>query len=107
MGRSTTNMLDEPVGTTLVRLAGPMFLGIGAVILFGVVDTFWVSQLGNAELAAMSYTLPITGVVTSVGIALGIGTASATARAIGDVKDPINVSTLSGRPEVGAPEQSP
>ena len=60
-----------------------MVIGIASVILFNVVDTFWVGQLGDAELAAMSYTFPIVSVIMSLTMGLGIGTTSVVARAIG------------------------
>jgi len=88
MGKPSPNLLTDPVAATLLRLAAPMVLGIGAVLLFGVVDTFWVAQLGDAQLAAMSYTFPVTAIVMNIGMALGLGTTAATARAIGTGDQP-------------------
>ena len=39
-------LLNDPVGSTLIRMAAPMVLGVAAIILFNVVDTFFVGQLG-------------------------------------------------------------
>ena len=83
MAAPAADLLEDPVDKTLIRLAGPMFVGIGAMMLFGVVDAYWVAQLGNIELAAMSYTFPVTAAVMNVGVALGVGSTSAAARAIG------------------------
>ncbi|WP_428263503.1 MATE family efflux transporter [Haliangium sp.] len=80
---SRPNLLHGPVGPTLLRLAGPMVLGISAIILFNVVDTFYVGQLGAEPLAAMSFTFPVTFLVMSITMGLGIGTTSVIARAIG------------------------
>jgi putative MATE family efflux protein len=76
-------LLDGPVGPTVLRLAAPMLVGILAIVLFNVVDTFWVGQLGAHELAAMSYTFPVVMVVMSLAMGVGIGTTAVVARAIG------------------------
>lgn len=61
-----------------------MALGIGAVILFGVVDTVYVGQLGPEPLAAMSFTFPIVFTVMSLSMGMGIGVMSVISRAIGE-----------------------
>ena len=77
------DLLHDPVGPTLLGLAGPMVLGIASIILFNVVDTFYVGQLGTRELAAMSFTFPVTFLVLSVSMGMGVGTTSMIGRAIG------------------------
>lgn len=80
---NSRRLLEAPVGATLLRLAAPMVAGIASVILFNVVDTFWVGQLGARELAAMAFTFPVAFVVASLAMGLGIGTTAAISRAIG------------------------
>lgn len=77
-------MLGSPVGQTLIRLALPMAIGIAAIMLFTIVDTFFVGQLGAKPLAAMSFCFPVTFVVLSITMGIGIGTTSVIARAIGE-----------------------
>ena len=60
-----------------------MLIGIAAIVLFNVVDTFGVGQLGAAELAAMSFTFPVVMVVFSVSMGIGIGATAVIARALG------------------------
>jgi putative MATE family efflux protein len=81
--RRRTLLTDGPVGRTLIELAGPMLIGIAAIFLFNIVDTFWVGQLGARDLAAMSFTFPVTMVVTSLSMGVGIGTTAVIARALG------------------------
>lgn len=76
-------MLKGPIGPTLLQLAAPMVMGIAAIILFNVVDTFYVGQLGATQLAAMSYTFPVGLILMSISMGLSIGTTSTIARAIG------------------------
>ena len=49
-----------------------MVLGIGAIILFNVVDTIFVGRLGADALAAMSFTFPVTSIVMSLAQGLGM-----------------------------------
>jgi putative MATE family efflux protein len=78
------NLLEDPVGRTLLRLAGPLVVGLAAVILFNVVDTFWVGRLGARELAAMSFTFPVVFLLMSMAIGLGVGVTSVVSRVIGE-----------------------
>lgn len=84
MPRSGPNLLSDPIGPTVIRLALPTLFGLAAIILFGVVDTYWVAQLGDAPLAAMGYVFPVTAVIISVSIGVGIGTTSAISRTLGN-----------------------
>ena len=68
---------------TLIRLAAPMAAGIVAIMFFNIVDTFWVGRLGPDPLAAMSFTFPITFVLKSVTIGLGIGITATISRVLG------------------------
>ena len=87
------NLLEDPVGKTLVKMSAPTVLGILFIILFNVVDTFYVGQLGKRELAAMSFTFPVTFVVISAAIGLSMGSTTAIARAFGS-GDKERVATL-------------
>ncbi|WP_237064476.1 MULTISPECIES: MATE family efflux transporter [Microbulbifer] len=77
------SLLEGPVAGHLQRLALPMVWGILATMSFNVVDTYFVAQLGNAQLAAMSFTFPVVMVINAFAIGLGAGTSSAVARAYG------------------------
>ncbi len=67
----------------ITGLAGPMALGMLAMMIFNLVDTWFVSRLGTAALAAMSLTFPVVMVVGSIALGLGIGTTSVISRAVG------------------------
>lgn len=76
-------LTDGSVGRHLYEMTMPMVWGLLATMSFNVVDTFFVAQLGDKELAAMGFTFPVVMVLTSIAIGLGAGTSSAVARAIG------------------------
>ena len=54
----------------------PMILGMVMMMSFGLIDTFFVSLLGTEQLAAISFTFPVTFTVISLNIGLGIGTSA-------------------------------
>ena len=81
---STTATLTEgDVRAHLVHLTVPMIWGILAMMSLNVVDTWFVAQLGDDELAAMSFTFPVVMTLVSAGIGLMAGTSSVIARVVG------------------------
>ena len=77
-------LTEGPVGRHLITLTIPMIWGLLAIMTFNVADTYFVGQLGAAELAAMSFTFPVVFALISIAIGLGAGTSSVLARAIGE-----------------------
>lgn len=80
---SPVNLLEDPIGPTLKRMTVPMIYGMILLMTFGLVDTFFVSLLGTDELAAISFTFPVTFTVISLNIGLGIGTSAVIGRYLG------------------------
>ncbi len=65
-------------------MAGPMVVGILAIIGFNLADTFFVGQIDENSLAAMTYTFPVVMFYGSLALGLGVGASSLVARAIGE-----------------------
>ena len=79
----TAKLTQGQVRPTLTRLAVPMLGGIFSVIAFNLADTYFVAKLGTQELAAMSFTFPVTMVFIGVSFALGTGTTAVISQTIG------------------------
>ncbi len=77
-------LTEGPIGSTLVRLAVPTAVGIAALMLFQLVDTFYVGMLGSSSLAAMGFALPVTLFVMHVAMGIGVGATAVISRAIGE-----------------------
>ena len=60
-----------------------MIVGMVVLMTFGLVDTFFIGMLGTQELAAISFTFPVTFTVISLNIGLGIGTSAVIAKLLG------------------------
>lgn len=83
MSNGKARLTQGPVGRHLVDLTLPMLLGITTMMAQGLIDTWFIGQVGDRELAAFSFGFPILMIVTSVAIGLGAGTSSVVARAVG------------------------
>ena len=77
-------MTEVPVGPSLIRLAVPMIFGLVSIMLFNLVDTFYISLIGVQELVAISFTFPVTFTLMSFSFGIGIGAAAVISRAIGE-----------------------
>lgn len=67
------DLLKGEIRPTLVSMTLPMIIGMIMLMTFSIVDTFFVSLIGTNELAAISFTFPVTFTVISLNIGLGIG----------------------------------
>jgi putative MATE family efflux protein len=77
------DLLNSPIPQTLWKMTLPMIIGMIMLMTFGLVDTFFIGMLGTEELAAISFTFPVTFTVISLNIGLGIGTSAVIARCVG------------------------
>ncbi|XOV86673.1 MAG: MATE family efflux transporter [Pseudomonadota bacterium] len=76
-------LVEGPVATGLVRLTTPMILGISSNLLAGLLEAFYLGQVGTLALAAYSFTFPVTGALMSLALGTSIGLSSVLARAVG------------------------
>jgi putative MATE family efflux protein len=79
-----TDLTSGSVSRHLRVQATPMAIGLVAIISFDVVDLFFVSRLGDAPLAAISFTFPVIWFLGSVAIGYEAGAASCVSRAAGE-----------------------
>lgn len=77
------DMTQGDIRQTLTGMTVPVLFGMITLMSFNLVDTFFISMLGTHELAAVSFTFPITFTVISLAIGLGIGTSAVIAKAHG------------------------
>jgi putative MATE family efflux protein len=87
MSTSRVDLKTGNIRDHLVRLTLPMIWGIAAIISFQLVDTYYVSLLGTRELAAMTFTFPVTFFVFSIIMGFGIAMSSVVSRLIGEGRE--------------------
>ncbi|MGB3753821.1 MAG: MATE family efflux transporter [Parerythrobacter sp.] len=67
----------------LVGQTAPMVVGVAAIMSIGLVDSYFIGQLGSDELAAISFIFPVSVALASLGVGVMVGINSVVARAIG------------------------
>ena len=84
MDPRTRQLLQDPIAPTLLRLGAPNVLVMLAQAAVGLIETYFVGQLGTDALAGRALVFPLVMLMqmTSAG-AMGGGIASAIARALG------------------------
>lgn len=60
-----------------------MLYAVVAIMGLGLVDSYFISFLGTQQLAAIGFIVPIAGMITSVGLGLGMAISSLTSKLIG------------------------
>lgn len=77
------SLINDEIKPTLVAMTLPMLVGMLTLMTFNLVDTFFISMLGTEQLAAISFTFPVSFTLISLAIGLSIGTSAVIARALG------------------------
>jgi len=76
-------LTSGPVSSAILSMMAPMVIGLIVIITNSLVDAYFVSQLGSAPLAAVSYAFPVSFIVGAIAMGLGTGTASLASRLFG------------------------
>jgi len=84
--KGARNLTEGEVGNSIRSLMLPMMIGMLALFSYNIADTYFVGQIGTMELAAISFTFPVSFIVGTVTMGLGIGTASVCSRLFGAKK---------------------
>lgn len=84
--KASANGLTNPSLTpfsALTRLTAPMMLGVSSSIIVQTLEMGFIGQLGHAYVAAITFTFPLTMILTSIALGISIGTSSVIARSVG------------------------
>jgi putative MATE family efflux protein len=82
MPKGNKNLIEGNIIRQLYDLTWPMLLGMMGMVIFNLVDTYFVGKLGVQELAAMSFSFPVVMFLGSLSQGVGIGTSSLISRNI-------------------------
>lgn len=80
----TATLTTGPVGPSLLRMAGPMLMGMIAIMAFNLVDTFFLGRFSTDALTAISFTFPVVMSLGSLALGLGMGASAVISNAIGE-----------------------
>jgi len=74
----------RPIGQLLAKMAIPASIGILVMSIYFIVDTIFVGRfVGTLGIAAITVVMPITFLISSIGMAIGVGGSSIISRALG------------------------
>ena len=74
MAKENINLTQGSIIKQLFNLTWPMLLGMMGMVIFNLIDTYFVGKLGVHELAAMSFSFPVVMFLNSLSQGVGIGT---------------------------------
>ncbi len=77
------HLTEGSVVRKLAEMTVPMTIGLFSIVLFNLVDMFFVGRLGTQELAALSFTFPVVTTIGSFALGIGTGVSAVISRAIG------------------------
>ena len=81
------DLTQGPVARTLFLLSAPMMMGVSSSILVQMFEVYFIGQVGTKEIAALTFTFPLTMGLSSIALGISIGTSSVIARVVG-AKEP-------------------
>jgi len=81
--KKSVDLTQGPVHRHVLRMVGPFWFAILALMSASVVDTIYLGHLSTEALATMGFCGPIVFLGNSVNIGLGAGTLSAISRDLG------------------------
>ncbi len=94
--QQTLDLGTKPLGRLLIKLSIPGMVSFLAMMLYNVVDTFWVSRLGTSAIAALTVVFPYQMINVALGAGSGIGVSSLTSRLFG-AKDTRAANLVAGQ----------
>ncbi|MBI3650089.1 MAG: MATE family efflux transporter [Acidobacteria bacterium] len=89
---SRQDFTQGDIRRAIILLSVPMILEMMMESLFGIVDAFWVAQLGKEAVAAVGITESMLSLVFTVAMGLSTAVIATVARRIGE-KDPAGASS--------------
>ena len=82
--QSLPKLVSGSIPGHLVSQTLPMVIGVAAIMSIGLVDSYFIGQLGSDALAAISFIFPVSVAITSLGVGIMVGINSVVARALGE-----------------------
>lgn len=81
---SSARLVSGSIPGHLFSQTLPAVIGVAAIMSVGIIDAYFIGQLGSAPLAAISFIFPVTVACTSLGVGVMVGINSVVARALGE-----------------------
>ncbi len=83
-GSAIPRLVTGSIPGHLLSQTLPAIIGVAAIMSIGIVDAYFIGQLGSEALAAVSFIFPVAVASTSLGVGVMVGINSVVARALGE-----------------------
>ncbi|MCI5071811.1 MATE family efflux transporter [bacterium] len=80
------DLTQGPVSGHIIKLALPMMVGVFSIMVFNLIDTYFIGRLGTDALAAISFTFPVVMLVGSISFGMTMAMTSMISRLMGEQK---------------------
>ena len=80
-------MLNGKIHRIIPRLALPMMVSMLINSFYNMVDTYFVSKISSEATAAAGVNFSLMSIITSIGMAFGVGAGSYISRLLGAKRD--------------------
>ena len=77
-------LAEEPIPRLLAKFAGPAIVGMLVQAIYNIVDAIFVGMIGTEAMAAIAIAFPMFMLISTIGLAMGIGAASYISRLLGE-----------------------
>ena len=77
-------MGTQNINSLLLSMAIPMMISMLTQALYNIVDTMFVSRLGNDALTALSLAFPVQNLMIAIGVGTGVGVNALLSRSLGE-----------------------
>lgn len=74
----------ESIGKVLLKIAPPVMLALLIQALYNIVDSYFVAQVSQNALTAVSLAFPIQNLLVAFGVGTGVGVSSLISRRLGE-----------------------
>ena len=86
-----------PVNALLLNMSIPIMISMLVQALYNVVDSYFVSQISQDALNAVSLAFPVQNLMIAVGVGTGVGVNALLARSLGQGdQEKVNRSAVNG-----------
>jgi len=85
MTQASQELGTESIGKLLIKQSVPASVGFLIMSIYSIVDTIYVGRwVGPLAIGAITVVMPISFLISSIGMAIGVGGASIISRALGN-----------------------
>ncbi len=80
--KKSRDLTSGNIKKQLATMTWPMIFGMLGMVIFNLVDTYFIGKLGVDQLAAIGFCYPVVIFINSIALGIGIGTSSLMSRNI-------------------------